>query len=1351
MAALRRRKKPPEPVSTHPAPIPSAPRADSPGDTPFPIVGIGASAGGLEAFTAFLKALPPGTGMAFVLVQHMDPTHESMLSRILGKTTSLPVDEVTGGMTVQPDHVYVAPPDADITIHGGVLKLSKRKTSKGIHLPIDVFLTSLAEDQKSAAIGVVLSGIASDGTLGLKAIKEVGGITFAQDEKSARHSGMPLSAVAAGCVDFILPPERIAEELVHIGQGNYIDIARRVDREETEPAGRKAGGFEDICRLLRKATGVNFLDYKPTTIRRRIARRMVVKRMEDMDKYAGLLAKTPEELHALYQDILIHVTSFFRDEESFQALQSKVLSRIPSRKPPGEPVRMWVPGCSSGEEVYSIAILLMEALPQESKLSVQIFGTDISERAIEEARAGFYREPSLAKVSPERLRRFFTSSDGGYRVIKPIRDLCVFARHDLTKDPPFSKLDLISCRNVLIYLGVALQKKIVEAFHYALRPSGYLFLGESESLSGLSDLFAIEDKKHKIFSRQPVASPRLFLSSAVQESPHHAAASTAGAPAEFNLRRAAEKIILESFSPAAVVVDQNYQIIHFQGDTSPFLSPATGEPSFHLLRMLRPDLLLDLRSALMRVKKRGKPASAGPIPVKINGGVKPVFVHVAPLRGRKADALDFLVAFQPGVTGEPAGLELSKTPAKGRVEKALQQKLISLEKELESTREYLRSVVEDQETTTEELKSANEEVLSSNEELQSTNEELETAKEELQSTNEELTTLNEELQNRNAELGQLANDLSNLLVGANIPVLILGSDLRIRRFTPMAGTVLNLIPADVGRPFSQIASTVNVPDLPSLLNEVIDHFAIIEREVQDQQGRWYTLRMRPYKTGDNKIDGVLIALLDIDVIKRSLVEVQHAREYAEAIVQTVPEPFLVLDSNLRVLTANELFHSAFSTTPASVAGLSVFQLAGGQWNLPQFRNLIENILPSQGMVKDHEVVYKTSNQERYFLITAREIRRNEKATGLILLGLRDITEARAALESLRESEASLKGILESSAQSILTVDVEGRIRSANPATEAMFGHYIDELIGQQVEILIPEPLRSSHVSYRRQYIENPSKRPMGRRGIELQGLRKDGSVFPLEVSLSSIDTSRGLVAVAFVSDITERVVNIAAMARYSRQLRALTSRLINAHESERKHIARELHDVLSQKMAALSMQVSALAANPPPTDKLRHTLSELGDIVGEVAQQMQLLSRQLHPSILYDLGLAKAAGNDCRVFSKHHGIPVNFQAANLPESIPADTALCLYRVLQESLYNIGKHAGAKSVEVILSCNGEEIVLEVTDFGDGFDLLQVRDKGGLGLISMEERVRTVDGRLSIWSEPGKGTRVEARVPLGENKS
>jgi two-component system CheB/CheR fusion protein len=603
--------------------------------------------------------------------------------------------------------------------------------------------------------------------------------------------------------------------------------------------------------------------------------------------------------------------------------------------------------------------------------------------------------------------------------------------------------------------------------------------------------------------------------------------------------------------------------------------------------------------------------------------------------------------------GERAELDLSKTSPRGRVEKARQRKLLSLEKELEATREYLRSVVEDQKTTTEELKAANEEVLSINEELQSANEELETAKEELQSTNEELTTLNEELQNRNAELGQLANDLSNLLVGANIPILILGSDLRIRRFTPMAETVLNLIPADVGRPFSQIASTLHVPDLPELLAQVIDHLAVIEREVQDQQGRWFTLRMRPCKTGDNKIDGVLIALLDIDVIKRSLIEVEEAKQYAEAIVQTVPEPFLVLDSNLCVLTANEQFHSAFSTTPASIAGIPVFQMAGGQWNLLQLRNLLEDMLPRQGIVKDHEIVYKAQNQERYFLITAREIRRKEKATGLIVLGLRDITEARAALESLRESEASLKGILESSAQSILTVDGEGRIRSANPVTQTMFGHNIEDLIGEKVEILVPEHLRRGHVAYRRQYFANPSKKPMGRKGIELQGLRKDGSVFPVEISLSYIASKQGTFAVAFISDIAERVQHLTAMAHYSRQLQALTSRLITAHESERKHIARELHDVLSQRMAALSMEMSALSTNPPPADRLQQSLNQLGDVAGDIAKQMQLMSRQLHPSVLDDLGLAKAAGNDCKVFSKHHGIPVNFQTRGLPDpSLP---------------------------------------------------------------------------------------------------
>ena len=978
---------------------------------PFPVAGIGASAGGLEAFTVLLKALPGDTGMAFVLIQHMDPAHESSLSKILSRATKMPVDEVADGIAVEPNHVYVIPSNADMTIEGGILRLAGRQEVAGRHLPIDHFFRSLAEDRKSAAIGIILSGTASDGTRGLGAIKAEGGLTFAQDEKSARHGGMPMSAVVAGCVDFVLPPEKIAGELSRLGRHPYVAIP--APAEAAELVDENGDGFRKICLLLRASAGVDFLQYKPATISRRIARRMALQKIEGIEKYLLLLRRDDSEVEALYQDILVHVTSFFRDAEAFQALRTKVLPHIVAHKTTGHPIRIWVPGCSTGEEVYSVAVLLVEALGDQSgQVRVQMFGTDISEPAVQQARGAIYPESSLATVSQARLRRFFVKVERGYQVNKTIRELCVFARHDLTKDPPFSNLDLISCRNVLIYMGAGLQKKTVETFHYALRPGGYLFLGKSESLSAHASLFSLEDRKHKIFSRKlALTLPRVAAASPRASTDRGLPEGAPPAP-EFDLRKEAERMLLERLAPAAMVVDPDLRVVHFQGDTRLYVAPAIGEPSFHLLRILRPELVVEVRAAIQKVKKKGGAADTGAIRLVGDGGMKRIRVEVLPLRGRRTKGFDFLLLFHEAAV--PRSPEDARGKDNVRAEitgKGAAREVVRLRRELNTSHECLRSLVEDHESTYEELNAANEEVLSANEELQSTNEELETTKEELQSSNEELTTLNEELQNRNAELGQLANDISNLLVGVNIPIAILDRDLRIRRFTPMAEKVMNLIAADVGRPFGHISSNLMVADWDQLFAEVLEQLRTVEREVQDCQGHWYILRMRPYKTGDNRIDGLLMALLDIDVVKRSLEQVRQARDYAEAIVQTVQEPLLVLDGEMRVLTANASFYQHFRAPAQETLGRPIFELGGGQWNIPRLRQLLEHLLPQDARIDDFAVDNEFPEiGHRHMLVNARQIHREGLGTGMMLLAIRDTTEQLEAKRALEASEMRSRAI-----------------------------------------------------------------------------------------------------------------------------------------------------------------------------------------------------------------------------------------------------------------------------------------------------------------------------------------------------
>jgi len=780
---------PKEGVSASADALEAADATDAPSHAPakpFPIVGIGASAGGLEAFTAFLRALPPDTGMAFVLVQHMDPKHESLLHRLLAKETSMPVNQVVDGMSVEPNRVYVIPPDTEMTIRGGILKLIARPGGAGRHTPIDTFLTALAEDQQDKAIGIILSGIGSDGTKGLKAIKAEGGITLAQDEESSRYPGMPLYAASAGCVDLVLPPEKLARELARMIRHPYLQIAPQAP-EPGRPA-QDNGNLRRIFRLLQAGTGVDFSNYKLSTIRRRINRRMLVRRCETLSQYAQYLSEHPDEVQALFQDVLIHVTSFFRDAELYHYLRTSVFPRICAGLESGEAIRIWVPGCSSGEEVYSIAIVLHEFLGDAANQTrIQIFATDISDADIQRARTAIYPDSAVAEVSPEQLRRYFVKVEGGYQISKPLRDLCVFARHDVTKDPPFSRMDLISCRNLLIYLNSVLQKKVLNYFHYALKPGGHLVLGKAETVSAAPELYAVEDRKANVYTK--VAAPARGLTEFRDFEPDKIAAAPAkvSSPAyAFDLRKEAERLILERYSPPGFVVDGSLQIVHFQGDTSPVIRPATGEASFSLVKLVAPPLMLEIRGAIQEAKKSGAPVRHENVRFKRNGDMSITDLEVVPIEGRTPKSSDFLVLFQ---NLRPAGLAKLRTKAApGSKQADAAKEIEQLRKELASTQDNLRALVEDQEASAEELRAANEEILSSNEELQSTNEELETAKEELQSSNEELTTLNEELQNRNTELSQTANDLHGLLSGVEIPIAILGKDLSLRRFTPAAET-----------------------------------------------------------------------------------------------------------------------------------------------------------------------------------------------------------------------------------------------------------------------------------------------------------------------------------------------------------------------------------------------------------------------------------------------------------------------------------------------------------------------------------------------------------------------------------
>lgn len=996
------------------------------------VVGIGASAGGLDAFRQLLRHLPCDTGMAFVLIQHLDPDQKSILREILTRETAMPVQEVQDGMVVESNSVYVIPPNTSMTIVQGRLHLSPRDRSRRIAMPVDTFFFSLAEDRSSKAIAIVLSGGDGDGSRGLEAIKGAGGITFAQCKDSAQVSSMPNMAVATGQVDFILPPQEIAERLATIGHHPYLVAPTPLEDGGAIPTSEIA--LQTIFTLLQTATGVDFTLYKHTTLKRRILRRMVLYRLENLEDYVTYLREYPAEVQALYDDVLINVTRFFRDPIAFETLKRTVFTTFLDR-PPGTPIRVWVVGCSTGEEAYSIAICLLEVLSNRPvKPLIQIYATDISDWAIEKARSGFYQTALVGDVSPERLQRFFVPVEGGYQISKSVRELCVFAKQNLCSDPPFSRLDLISCRNVLIYLGVALQKKILPTFHYGLKATGFLMLGMSETTGEASDLFMTIDKKHKIYARKssPTRLPLDLIantySSGITDRISRNNDSTRG---DIDWQQVADRVVLERYAPVGVVIDADLEILHFRGQTSPYLDPPAGRASFNLLRMVKEGLTLELRTAINQVKQQGVPVRKEGLLVQERDRVFQVNLEVIPLKGRGFEERHFLVVFEepsqyriaPAVASNQPRLQSRDEPfltllwgwlkssSIELVEKIShisasppnQPEIARLQQELATTQEYLRSIIEEQEATNQDLRVANEEILSSNEELQSSNEELETAKEEIQASNEELSVINDELQRRNFELTQISSDLQNLLSSTNIPILMLSSDLRIRRFTPLAQSILHLIPADIGRPFRDINPTLNLPDLEAQILDVMNTLTAKELEVQNQEGHWYDLRIRPYRTIDNRIDGAMVILVDINALKHSMEQIETSRNYAQAIVETVREPLLVLDDHLRVITANQSFYQMFQTPPIATEQQSLFELGNGQWNILTLRERLEQILPDDTQFQDFEVEqeferigYKT------MLLNARTMTQAD-ASKSILLAIEDITERKRLETELTQS------------------------------------------------------------------------------------------------------------------------------------------------------------------------------------------------------------------------------------------------------------------------------------------------------------------------------------------------------------
>jgi two-component system CheB/CheR fusion protein len=1203
----------------------------------YPVAGFGASAGGLQAFKEVLENLNPSTGMSFVLVTHLAPDQKSFLSEIVERYTQMPVHSIEDGQRPLPNHLYVLLPNQTLTLREGLFRVEPRSAQERIPRTIDHFFRSLAADQKNHAIGVVLSGADADGALGLKAIKGEGGIAMVQSPDTAMHSGMPRSSIASDHVDLVIPPAEIALELGRLAGQFARPEVRSLQEGSIAPDDEQS--LQKILQLVRTLSGLDLRQYKPETVRRRIARRMLLLRMEHLALYYRFLQMRTDELRMLQEDILINVTRFFRDTGFWDSLRSSVLPVLFQDRPADKPIRIWCAGCSTGEEAYSLGITLLEYLSQHGlDTPLQIFGTDASDQSIETARIAVYPETLVSEISPERLRRYFVKVDRGFQVSKRVRDTCIFARQNIASDPPFSHIDILSCRNVMIYFNQSLQRQVMLTFHYALEAGGYMLLGMSEGLRDYGDVFNTIDRKHKIYMKTGASLPIHY------EPPRSQAISQIGGGLrppiveiestvwpELELQRAADRIVLARFGPPGLIIDERMNVLQSRGPSSQFIEITPGAVSWNLLRVLRDGVANEVRRAAQRAIHENVPASETAILVDDQNDEQQVQIDVLPITSASTRPRCFLVLFQTlPKEGARTSIQIQPQPQLTVDEK--DRLVAQLRQDLTSTRFHLQSLVEERDSRNQELVSANEEIQSANEELQSTNEELETTKEELQSANEELQTVNDELQQRNNVLTQTGNDLTNLLNSVNIPLLMLTSDLHIRQFTPPMQRLLSVRPSDIGRSINEIRLQLSIENIEPILTEVLETLGTRELEVQDREGRWNLLRVRPYRTSDNKIEGLVVVLVDIDQLRRSQQHLVDARDFASSVVESVPVPIVVLDQDSSIRTVNTAFRTLTQMQVKELEGRSLPELTSLLWGLNGFREKLDFLVQAQAGASFEFEHQSTTSQRKTLLIKAQAL--STDGSRVLLLMIEDITLRREAEILVSKQKEALEG------------EIEVAARKLNRTQE---------------------------------------------------------------------------------------------------ELRGLTAHLFTMQEEERQHVARELHDDVSQRLSALEMLLHELASLDGKKVDSKHIESARA-LVESLNTDVRQISHRLHPSILQDLGLSAALKAMIQEFGERENMPVTYSSQDLPEALSDQSSTTIYRIAQEALRNVSKHAGKTHVKVVLASQDSQLQLRVMDFGFGFDQEIDGSGRGLGIISMQERARLAGGALEVRSSLGHGTTVTATIPL-----
>ncbi len=959
----------------------SAPSASGPvRDDPTAIVGIGGSAGSLTPLRELIGALPAQSGMAFVVVSHQASTGQSLLPEILEKITDLPVREIEDEMKALPDHIYVAPRGSVVSLHNSVFSIAPIGDPGRHSLPIDSFFRALARDRAHGAVGIILSGTARDGTLGLTAIRAESGLCLAQDPETAEFRDMPASAIAAGATDFVLPVGEMPERLVAYAR------SVRAPGNDGESPEISPDAMKRILTLIRVRGGHDFGSYKRDTLVRRVERRMDLHRIARSADYLRFLETNHAEIDALWRDWLISVSAFFRDPEAFEALAEVALPPLLAARAGASRLRAWVPGCATGEEAYSIAIVLLETLEARGEhLDIQVFATDLDPSVIETARAGRYPKAIAEVIGKRRLARFFVEDEHGYRARKELRDRIVFAVQDVLHDPPFTRIDLISCRNLLIYLVPSAQQDLLSVFHYSLNPEGVLLLGASEHVGGPAKLFSTLDRRWRLYRRSDAgaARPALRWASHRTATAPGAVTSLAG-EREIDLTETLRTCLAERFGPPAVVVDLAGRIRQTHGRVGPYLELPPGRANLNVLEMARDGLRAPLTAALRAIAKSGARSVEKEVRTRTEEGLRDLRLTVSRIDDRRLPSPLLLVSFEP--IASPGGSSRTRTSSS----KASKPKRARLEEELDHMRQDLRGSITDLQAANEELASANEEAQSANEELQSSNEELQTSKEETQSLNEELQTVNAELAEKLRRLEQANDDLLNLMSNLEIATIFLDDQLRVKRFTPQARSVARLIDTDVGRPLADLATLLDYPDLLSDAESVLASLHSMEKQAPAPGGIWYTVRIRPYRTTRNAVEGLVVTFIDITATKRAE-RVQAASFLAESIVDAVREPLLVLDPALRVVRANRSFYGAFHVEPAETEGQLVGELGNHQWKIPRLQGLLEATLRDGSPFEEIEIVHEFPQLgRRRMVVSGRPVSiEGEEKPVLIVLGIQD--------------------------------------------------------------------------------------------------------------------------------------------------------------------------------------------------------------------------------------------------------------------------------------------------------------------------------------------------------------------------